>query len=687
MVKEQKKQRKEKKTSVIGRNLTIIFFVVVVVLFCLLSALSYRSTKVKQTNVYRKKVYECASYVANTLRGVDLKELCMKVQESKYQSYDNEFTTFFNSMGLKYLYVYIPDEEAQSFTNVFFLDGTENQLYQQGEQITLNVPERARNVYEGKEERAAVITENQFGYVVTAYYPILDASGKIQGIAGVDIDAADIIAEAYQGIWSKAAWLFLLSGVVFIVLLFLNDKYVVKPIWIISNAMQQFVSGHKENRSFQKLNMRRKDEIGVMAAAFDYMSAEMETYLQQIKESAAESEKAKVQMQIAKRIQEEALPDATKLFAEEERFHLAASMRAARQVGGDFYDFFYLASDKVCMVIGDVAGKGITGAMFMMRAKTLLKERALHKEPLNIVLEKTNQELCIQNESGMFVTVLIGILDLKTGRFCYANAGHNPSYICKKRNEFTAVGSGLDVRLQGEFSEMHLAPTCPLGTFDDEKYVQEEVQLSFGDQIFFYTDGVNEAENETRSMFGVQRMNVCLEKWKWESGKVQIDQMYHELETFAEGTVQSDDITMMLLQYEGEARTCWVEAEIKNLQEIRKRINETADEKNVNIKKLQLVAEEVFVNIVSYAYQGGEKKRDSVCFSCRSCADGFEMLFMDRGIPFDPLLQKEPDLDAELENQTEGGYGIFLTRKLMDELEYVRKDGYNVLKVKKINAN
>ena len=250
---------------------------------------------------------------------------------------------------------------------------------------------------------------------------------------------------------------------------------------------------------------------------------------------AAAAEKERTEMEAARRIQKASLPEGNDPWKEDARFRLYAGMQPARQVGGDFYDYFRVSEDSLATVIGDVSGKGITAALFMMRAMTLIRGCMLEGKELSQVLEQVNNELCDRNTEGMFVTVFVGILNLETGRYRYAGAGHQPPYVCRE-----------------EFEALQLDPGLPLGLFEEEEYACAEADLRQGESIFLYTDGVTEAMNEEKELWGEARMKELLNLHKDSDCEEIARAISSAVAQFAKEAKQSDDITMLVLKYSKE---------------------------------------------------------------------------------------------------------------------------------------
>ncbi|MBR5966472.1 MAG: SpoIIE family protein phosphatase, partial [Treponema sp.] len=350
---------------------------------------------------------------------------------------------------------------------------------------------------------------------------------------------------------------------------------------------------------------------------------------------------------------------------------LYASMIPAKEVGGDFYDFFWTGKDKLWLVMGDVSGKGVPAAMFMVIAKALIRNAAtLDYEPSEIC-ERVNNQLCKENEQGLFVTCWLGCVNLATGLMKYANAAHNPPVLY----------DGSDYKFLEQKSGIMLA------AMEDTKYIEHEIQLQKGSRIFLYTDGVTEAQNKDRQLFGEEMLLGALAKSAALTAKEKIEAINAEVERFAGGEPQADDITALAFYLDelsdNNARTLDLPADDAKLADVLNFIKShlPAGVSSELINKLDLAAEEIFVNISHYAYEGASGKAQIIC---ETAAPGsIKVSFVDWGIEFNPLEQPDPDFTQSADERRLGGFGIYLTKQFMDKVSYCRKDGKNILTIEK----
>lgn len=373
----------------------------------------------------------------------------------------------------------------------------------------------------------------------------------------------------------------------------------------------------------------------------------------------AESMKTESELNSAKLIQTAILPNSD--FNGKKGINIAATMIPAREVGGDFYDFFELDNQQIAFMIADVSGKGIPAALFMMHAHTVIKNNLMVTKSPAEALIRSNAELLKNNDSCMFVTTFVGVLDLKSGIMTYANAGHNPPLVKKQTFE------RLKVKKQPVLGVVSVA------------YENSELPLDQNDILLLYTDGVTEAMNEAGEEYGEQRLIDLLNEAAALDVKDLVNTVNSDVNAFSKQA--PDDITMVMLEYTGTATKLTVPAEDQSLVAVQTLLSDLLETDDQKLKSAILVAvEEVFVNIVHYAYP---QTRGKVCVIIDT-ADDLQLQFIDQGIPFNPLAMADPDPSLPLKDRAVGGYGIYLVKQLMDEFSYIYSDGKNMVTLKKM---
>ncbi len=403
----------------------------------------------------------------------------------------------------------------------------------------------------------------------------------------------------------------------------------------------------------------------------DDINSTVTTLKRYIAEAAARIDR---ELEYAKQIQLSALPTN---FPDEKDYEIYAQMIAAKEVGGDFYDYYAIDDRRVAVLVADVSGKGIPAAMFMMRAKTIIKDLAESGIPVNEIFIKANEKLCENNESGMFVTAWMGILDIETGVLQYANAGHNPPLLKRADGEFELLKSRAGFVLAG---------------MEGMVYRAGELTLGRGDRLFLYTDGVSEATNAENELYGEERLIAFMNRSAELSARDILPALKKNIDEFVGEAPQFDDITMFILDYkDAKGEELMIKktfpAKTDALSDVLGFVDEMLESHSCPMKIQTAVCvaiEEVFVNVARYAYADGNGDV-SLSIGFDEETQEFTFRLSDSGVPFDPLQKPDPDITLSADERDIGGLGIFITKKTMDSLSYVYENGENVLTmIKKI---
>ena len=372
------------------------------------------------------------------------------------------------------------------------------------------------------------------------------------------------------------------------------------------------------------------------------------------------------ELNVAHEIQHNALP---KELSNIKDVSILADLKPTKEVGGDLYNYFALDESHVAIAIGDVSGKGVPAAMFMMKTITCLNAYCkLGCKPSEILTE-LNSNIHQGNDSMMFVTCFLGILDTKTGIFEFCNAGHNKPIIGKDKN----------------FRYLDCASGFVLGPLDTVPLKDETIQLEKGEYIFLYTDGITEAQNAKHELYGENRLLESFNKREYNS---LIDMNYEiqdALSTFVKDAPQSDDITYLFMRYQGDETKVYENVFYAKLEELDRAIKFLQDALADNNKsqyntKLAVVMDELFSNIAKYAYSPEEHDpKIYIRITYNISKDAIYITFVDRGKKFNPLDVKEEKVSGDVMNLTEGGLGLFIVKNTMDEISYNRINHKNVL--------
>lgn len=378
--------------------------------------------------------------------------------------------------------------------------------------------------------------------------------------------------------------------------------------------------------------------------------------------STQKNQRMESELMIASAIQTAMLPKIFPPFVDRSDLNLYGMVDPAKEIGGDLYDF-YVRHNKLFFCVGDVSGKGVPAALVMAMTRSLFRSVSSREERPDHILTQMNRDFAEQNTQMMFLTLFLGVLDCETGQLDYCNAGHNAPVIMTN----------------GAWRMLEVLPNLPLGIEPDCTFKSQHVQLHYGDMLFLYTDGLTEAENSMHEQFGDQRMLKTLTDTAanglMENGyspRHLVETMKAGVETFVNGAEQSDDLTMLAIRYQIPALVMRNDIEqIPTLAEWLEGLDIPAELK----MPINLALEEAVSNVMLYAYPNNHGQ----VFLEFNRTDRLVFTLTDNGIPFDPTKQKEADTTLSAEERPIGGLGIFLVRQIMDDMQYERVDGKNIL--------
>jgi len=444
-------------------------------------------------------------------------------------------TTVRNS-HLLYYYVFYPEEN-----DIVYIWDSE-----------YSDPQKAMNHHEkylpqGKAASAAAFSETPvidiyitlnnelYGNIASVFYPVYDSNGKPVALTGVDLSIPDIDAIIFR---FNIKIIISVIGVIILLMVafyFFVSKQLIRPLKILNKATKLFVRNLDSNETLN-LSIHTGDEIQELADSFQSMDGELKNYIQELSSVTAEKERIATELNVATQIQKSMLPSE---FPSNEQYEVFASMDPAKEVGGDFYDFFMIDKTHLAVVVADVSGKGVPAALFMVIGKTLIKDHSTSDTDPSLIFETVNNLLCQSNKENLFITAFFGILDITTGEFKFVNAGHNFPFICRKdgTTELLEFKSGLI-----------------LAAMENVKYQTGSTHLNPGDRLFQYTDGITEAMNPQDELFGMERLTKAIKKTRHLTPEELISSIKSEIENFCQGREQFDDITMLCLDYKAFAK-------------------------------------------------------------------------------------------------------------------------------------
>ena len=445
-----------------------------------------------------------------------------------------------------------------------------------------------------------------------------------------------------------------------------------KPLRRLAHEAETIASGHfdAELPDFQRI-----DEIGQLSHSFGNMQQSLVKYIEELKNTTAQKASIESDLRIASEIQMGMLPEQFPTKADRDDVQLYASLTPAKEVGGDLFDF-YFRDEKLFFCIGDVSGKGVPASLFMAVTRSTFRTVSAHESMPDRIVTTMNKTIADMNKRDMFVTLFVGVLDLPTGRLRYCNAGHDAPLL---------VGAGV--------GELPCDSNIPVGFMSTWEYSLQEVQIFTNTTIFLFTDGLTEAMDAKYAQFEMKRVNDvanrALANQQQEPLQL-ISQMTEAVHQFVGDAEQSDDLTMMAIQYIKQHSDVRMRKNIvlaNDTQEI-PRLNAFVEDvcqtvgfdENVS-KQVKVAVEEAVVNVMKYAYPSGE--RGDVTIEAAMNDVRLKFTIIDSGKPFDPTVQSEADTTSSAKQHNIGGQGIHIMRQNMDSINYERIDNLNVLTLRK----
>ena len=686
----------KKKTGRLRANLSfniIGAIVLVLVLFgVLVSFLGFASFTEAFKREYETTTYHMADTATTLVNGDHLKAYLAGEETEEYQRSKQYLDLYCEKINVSLVYVIDVDtSDYGSFVSVFNsvnneVDDSSYTEWELGHKRSTTNDEYRRKYRAIYEQGSACETVYRLKPGdgahphITTMVPVKDSAGEVRAILCIQRPAREI-REARRPYLRNIALSTILLALVSstVAALFIRKQFVV-PIQKVSDEATRFA---KENTKGEPLGKISKfEEFARLAHSIDTMETDMVSYVENLTTFTADKERIVTELSLAGKIQEASIPNEFPAFPDREDFDIFCTMDPAREVGGDFYNFYFVDDDHLALVIGDVSGKGIPAALFMMVTNILISDRTRMGGNPAEILRFVNEEICAHNEAEMFVTIWLGILELSTGKLVAANAGH----------EYPAIRHA-----DGAFELLRDKHGFVIGGMEGVTYREYELQLAPGDRIFVYTDGVPEATAPDNTMFGTERMLAALNEVPTGSPEQILKKVRNAVDDFVKGAEQFDDLTMLCLEYKGakaQEETLMSEtnkteltlaAALENLDTVQSFVAEALERAGCPLRtqmQIEVAVEEIFVNIAQYAY--APETGDVTVFAEASGDPAvLTLCFSDGGIPYDPLARQDPDIGLPAEERDIGGLGVFMTKQFMDELHYEYRDGRNVLTMKK----
>ncbi len=525
--------------------------ILAILLTVIVSLFSYDTSKDYLEDMYAQRVTVNCSAIASMLSPEDVLKIIGPGGDGS-EAY-TRLTKLFNALKadgkVTYLSLVVPDAEAVTFyidamvpemgddpadqipygSRILYVDAARDEADLKNYELIWEQYAQNRGVDE------PVITDNDYGYNYTGVAPVLGADGKAIAEIQYILDMAEVRAYL-NGVLTK---MLLISFAIIVVAMVCYMFFVRKTVTVPVGRLAKFTKQITDSGRFadERADIRTGDEIELLNDSFNYMLDELKVYIENLSRVTAEKERIGAELNIATQIQADMLPRIFPPFPDRSEFDLYASMDPAKEVGGDFYAFFLVDDDHIALVMADVSGKGVPAALFMVIAKTLIKNQTqLGKSPAEI-LKNVNEQLCEGNEAELFVTVWLAVIEISTGKGLAANAGHEHPVLR---------------RAGGKYELVQYRHSPAVATLEGIRFREHEFELHPGDSLFVYTDGVPEATNAGNELFGTDRMLDALNADPDAAPAQILKNVRESVDAFVKEAEQFDDLTMLCLRYDGQ---------------------------------------------------------------------------------------------------------------------------------------
>ena len=671
-------------TGSLARSIIISIVILILVTQIISGIIGYIEFTVVLSEQYKKS----SSMVAHTTyRMIDngdiLQYLNTKTEDTSYLETERRLQKLADAAECRVIYVAAVDENYAHRTYIFDVCSAESgyKPYEIGhvDDIREENAEDFRKVFQGE-----IVTYSHDDYS-TALFPMKDSrNDEIIAVIGVVKPMTELTMARITYFRQIAIFTGILTFVVTISWIYFIRRRLINPLKKIAKETQRFSENEELPAEKLHLSVNLNNELGRLAYEVDKMEEKIVNDVQEIMRITSEKNRVMAELDLARKIQDNVLPKISAGFPGRKEFTINASMKPAKEIGGDLYDFFFIDDDHFAIVMADVSGKGIPAALFMMISKILIKNRCMKGGEPNEILEDINNVICVNNREDMFVTVWIGILEISSGIVTAANAGHEYPILCQAGGNFEL------------FKDPH---GFVIGGMENMKYKTYRFRMEKDSVLFIYTDGVTEAVNSKNEQYGMGRLLKALDEAEDRNPDSLIEGVTNDIESFVENANQFDDTTMLSVHYFGPEENVVsaedtkgnvmaefkIEALKENLNHVMSFVDEHLEGVDCPMKaqmQIDLCVEEMFINVASYAYGSG---KGDVIIRLEEEKDpsGISIVLVDEGMPYDPLAKADPDVTASADQRQIGGLGIFLVKKNMDNISYRRDGNKNVFRMTK----
>lgn len=529
----------KKFTGIAGKlTIGVIFFGLLLGALC--SAVGY----IEFTSVLERQYNDSAYEVAETARSILNPDKFGQYLETgstdeEYENILSRLDALTDATNVTFIYVAKVSEDYKTLTYIYDTvnSNTGFSRYPLGYTASDLDEKHTENVIKimtegGRAEKYLYSYSKESGAHTTAALDVKNSEGEI--IAMLCVEKPMTRLEAARNTYVLHVILWTMAVIILFVFAYtmLLRRGVIKPILTVTEEAKRFSETNMPSENLMKI--RQKDEVGILARAIEKMETDIVEYTENLTAITAEKERVNTELSVATRIQANMLPSIFPAFPERKELDIYATMNPAKEVGGDFYDFFMVDKRHLAIVMADVSGKGVPAALFMVIGKTLIKDHTQPGKDLGEVFSEVNELLCESNSEGLFITAFEGVLDLASGEFRFVNAGHEIPYICKRG---------------GKFEPYKVRAGFVLAGMEGMRYKCGEMRLDIGDKIFQYTDGVTEATDKDNRLYGTERLTYVLGEHSRLSPAELLPKIKEDIDNFVGEAPQFDDITMLCLEY------------------------------------------------------------------------------------------------------------------------------------------
>ena len=523
-----------------------------------------------------------------------------------------------------------------------------------------------REMVEGKSDMRHITTK-AFGSSFIFYKPV-----KHNGWSMALVCSSKEFFKVANRVGGVVVAIMLLVLVLLAIILRYGVRRLTRPLELITRAVDEVAKG---NLQAELPEVHTKDEMLRLHRSFCTMQKSLAQQIDELKSINEQKGRIEGELHIASSIQMGMLPKSFPAFPERDDVQVFGSLVPAKEVGGDLFDFF-IRDEKLFFCIGDVSGKGVPASLVMAVTRSLFRTLSAHESLPNRIVTSMNESMSDMIDSNMFVTLFVGVLDLPTGRMRYCNAGHDMPIL---------IGAGVGMLPMGS--------NIPVAIMPDWKYQAQETHIFPGTTIFLFTDGLTEAEDENRALFGINRVQkVARQAMNAHEQAPQqvIQRMNDAVREFVGNAEQSDDLTMLAIQYIKQPRDVKLKRNIvlsNNVEDVPRLadfVNEVCEAMGFDMSltmQMNLALEEAVVNVMKYAYPTGT--HGDISIEAEANDERLKFTIIDRGTSFDPTATADVDTTLSVEERPIGGLGIYLVRQIMDSINYERIDSHNVLTLRK----